>query len=331
MQPCERIMESENPKKQKKHEDIISTMPDDVLVHILSRLEHTVDAVKTCVLSSRWKNLWKLVDCIRLYYRHDEVEQDSLLIDRILAVLQSKNIQSFYLHATCSSWNHVGDHIDKWLAYAAEHNVSELKLYIREIYGGNFITLPLCIVNCESLVSLTLDYHHFGFNIPKSKVCFPNVKSLYIICCLCYHEDAGVDKLPEILHSFPAIENLTVKFTKQSKFGKTYEIILPNLRTLHLYGEESYRGYAPNKYIIKAHKLEYMYIHESINMSSFILYEAPFLSKVSVNYVGWHNLDYFNGIRYLTGFMNVIKNVKSLALSPSSARVSFLSLPVKYF
>ena len=43
-----------------KGEDIISRMPDDVLSHIISRLE-AKDAVKTSVLSSRWKNLWAFI------------------------------------------------------------------------------------------------------------------------------------------------------------------------------------------------------------------------------------------------------------------------------
>ncbi|KAK3188351.1 hypothetical protein Dsin_027912 [Dipteronia sinensis] len=63
-------------KRYNKGKDIISRLPDDVLSHIVSRLE-AEDAVKTCVLSSRWKNVWTLIYnlCINLPEEDDEGDE----------------------------------------------------------------------------------------------------------------------------------------------------------------------------------------------------------------------------------------------------------------
>ncbi|KAJ3684193.1 hypothetical protein LUZ61_013357 [Rhynchospora tenuis] len=47
-------------KRTSDRTDRISSLPDDVLVHVLSFL-NTRDAVRTCVLSKRWRNTWTIV------------------------------------------------------------------------------------------------------------------------------------------------------------------------------------------------------------------------------------------------------------------------------
>ncbi|KAK3210532.1 hypothetical protein Dsin_015238 [Dipteronia sinensis] len=90
-------------KRYNKGEDIISRLPDDVLSHIISRFE-AKDTVKTCVLSSRWKNVWTLI------YNHffnlpeeddkgNEGNRGTLFFNFVELVLrrsQSKSIQKFH-------------------------------------------------------------------------------------------------------------------------------------------------------------------------------------------------------------------------------------------
>ncbi|KAF3339174.1 F-box/LRR-repeat protein [Carex littledalei] len=49
--------------------DRISSLPDEVLTHILSFLS-TEDAVQTCVLSKRWKNTWAAVPILNINHKH---------------------------------------------------------------------------------------------------------------------------------------------------------------------------------------------------------------------------------------------------------------------
>ncbi|KAK2654768.1 hypothetical protein Ddye_014624 [Dipteronia dyeriana] len=94
-------MDSELLEKQYKREDIISRMPDDVLSHIISRLE-AKDAVKTCVLSTRWKNVWTLSYNFFFNLATDGNERNrrTLFVNFVKLVLRrsrSKSIQKFHL------------------------------------------------------------------------------------------------------------------------------------------------------------------------------------------------------------------------------------------
>jgi hypothetical protein len=68
------IKESMNRKKMKRRmhskneerEDRLSDLPDGVLLHILSFLK-TKHVIRTCVLSTRWKYLWKHVPTLILH------------------------------------------------------------------------------------------------------------------------------------------------------------------------------------------------------------------------------------------------------------------------
>ncbi|KAK2387142.1 F-box/FBD/LRR-repeat protein [Trifolium repens] len=58
------------PKRQKRNdyhveEDRLSNLPDPLLHHILSFVDSEY-AVQTCILSTRWKNLWKHLPTLTL-------------------------------------------------------------------------------------------------------------------------------------------------------------------------------------------------------------------------------------------------------------------------
>lgn len=45
----------------------LSDLPDCILIYIMSFL-NTIDAVRTCVLSKRWKHIWKHIPILTLHY-----------------------------------------------------------------------------------------------------------------------------------------------------------------------------------------------------------------------------------------------------------------------
>jgi hypothetical protein len=50
---------------KEENEDRLSDLPDRILHHILS-FSDAKQAVQTCILSTRWKNLWKTLPTLKL-------------------------------------------------------------------------------------------------------------------------------------------------------------------------------------------------------------------------------------------------------------------------
>lgn len=180
-------------------------------------------------------------------------------------------------------------------------------------------------LKCKSLVKLTVRYLHFGYDIPDYVVCFPSHKSLYISVCIC--SDNPTDQMLKLFHSCPVLEDLTIDGISDCNV-KTFEITLPTLRTLNIYGDTCDIGFysMPNKFVIKARNLEYLNIHGKDSFSFFVLGETPFLSKVALVSKIWDIPKYVskNEGKQTMEFLSGIKNTRSLSLSTPASRLSFL-------
>src|ERR1044072_673558 len=53
-------------KRLKEKSDRLSDLPNAILLHIMSFMM-IQDAIKTCILSKRWKNLWKFLPDLTLH------------------------------------------------------------------------------------------------------------------------------------------------------------------------------------------------------------------------------------------------------------------------
>ncbi|KAL6221412.1 hypothetical protein ACLB2K_009163 [Fragaria x ananassa] len=118
-------------------EDKISQLPDAVLSHMLSFLP-TKHAVRTSILSTRWKNIWASVPTLNL--EHYYCDQRRSLhagfvssIDRVL-YCESSDIQRFRLHYYCLSEDL--SRIDGWIRTAIRRNVVELDLCVWVLHIG---------------------------------------------------------------------------------------------------------------------------------------------------------------------------------------------------
>ncbi|KAH1033857.1 hypothetical protein AAZX31_20G000900 [Glycine max] len=166
--------------------DRLSELPDSVLVHIMELME-TRNAVQTCVLSQRWKNLWRRMT--RLSFNHPRTfsryhnfvshvlsgrDHSVSLIDLLFVVL----------HSTSATLLH------DVISYAVSHNVQQLTIYIDTLDCINGATpsfqlsktpfVPLLFPS-PSLTSLKLSSVFIGYSLelPKSLL-LPSLKTLHL-------------------------------------------------------------------------------------------------------------------------------------------------------
>lgn len=130
--------------------DRLSDLPDCVLIHILSTL-NTKYAVQTCILSKRWKNLWKNLPVLSLdYFCFKSLSKFNRFVSRVFSLRDNKTA----LHALdfhCES--HIQHRLLKRIIkYAFSHNVKILDIWM----GCTTEPFPLCYFSSHTLTSLNL-------------------------------------------------------------------------------------------------------------------------------------------------------------------------------
>ncbi|XP_057440610.1 F-box protein At4g09920-like [Lotus japonicus] len=192
--------------------DIISELPDDILLHILSFLP-TEDVIATSLVSKRWRPLWLSVptllhfDQYRYFKRHPEKQKRWYsFAEFVYAALHKRGscqpIKGFRLliYDNLHSYD-----VKQWLNKAIQHGVENLEV---NCYPG--CELPRNFFNCTTLVVLKLDwpYFHNGF----SSVYLPSLKTLHLNPHgngLAYFSKP--QDFLELLYGCPMLENLVAK------------------------------------------------------------------------------------------------------------------------
>ncbi|XP_055824218.1 F-box/LRR-repeat protein At4g14103-like [Solanum dulcamara] len=188
-------------------EDEISNLPDSILLHILSYLP-TRDVVGTCILSTRWKNLWTCVENIDF--------DDSFLyssgvlgypmkvtcfmhfVHKVLQLREESDIKKFHLSCrVCFS----ASHICSWLSAVIRHNVQDLDLclFVEEPF-----MLPQCVFSSKTLTSLKLEMNCV-LELPTS-IFFPLLKTLHL-CLVTFRDDSSTQRL---FSSCPMLRELAI-------------------------------------------------------------------------------------------------------------------------
>lgn len=117
-------------KRQMQARDRISALPDVLLCHILSFLP-TIYAVRTTVLSPRWKNVWTSIP--NLHIQDGDLSSHAALsrfVRRIFSFRGSSDIRK--LSVQCVHYKRFSL-ISRWVDTAIRHNVVELELSISTI------------------------------------------------------------------------------------------------------------------------------------------------------------------------------------------------------
>ncbi|KAJ8441940.1 hypothetical protein Cgig2_020085 [Carnegiea gigantea] len=197
--------------------DKISSLPNDVLLHILSFLS-IENAVATSALSTRWKHVWTGIRVLDLsswkcgrYLRpeHGRINYENLLL--VLDVLDVGCLESVRCH-----FSRVGStRPSECLASLMKRSIRKLELVYERVEP---VVLPLSLFACEKLVELKL-FGRFIIRFPGSWHC-PNLKVVSLAQVAFAH-----GSVEDLLRGCPILEELAYESDVGSE--RVEQIALP--------------------------------------------------------------------------------------------------------
>jgi hypothetical protein len=225
--------------------DRLSDLCDYLLIHILSFLE-SKKAVQTCILSTRWRNLWKQLPFLLLYSLHSNTLPRLTEFASQFLSLRDGSTSLFVLQFYNFSDDIMEPHVlDTILQYAVSHNIHRLDIYVK----CDIQHFPSCLFSCDTLTSLRFYVAHIRYD--KLKIIFPNSLNLPSLTSLhlgfvAFH--GGLElflayprlKSLEIAHfeilgeenlfiSSTTLEKLTIELCFKPKNDRKIELFTPSL------------------------------------------------------------------------------------------------------
>ncbi|XP_058784160.1 putative F-box/FBD/LRR-repeat protein At1g78760 [Vicia villosa] len=207
--------------------DKLSDLPDFVLIHILSIL-NTKQSVQTCILSKRWRNLWKYIPVISLnsFYFKNIKKDFTKFVYRFLSLRDDKST----LHALKFLREGHVEHrlLKRVIKYAFSHNVKLLDIHM----ACNLNPFPLSYFSSLTLTSLNLiSERQIGspFTVFPNSLNFPLLTHLSIKNFGFHSSGDGEDCYVDPFSTFKSLNT----------FYSTIELTTPNLCSFDFIGNPS--------------------------------------------------------------------------------------------
>ncbi|RDX74121.1 FBD-associated F-box protein, partial [Mucuna pruriens] len=219
-----KLRERQSIRNRKNDRDRISELPITVLLHIMEFM-NTNEAIKTCVLSKHWKDIWKSLTSLKLDSSILGVANFDKFVSGVLSS-RDASISLLNLHIVlhhCIDFELLHDIME----YAVLHNVQNLTLIIFVHYKFHFV-FPSVIYFCSSLTNLHLS--HPFWELPKS-LQLPALKTLHLENACFTSPD---NDFAEPFSSCVSLNSLHLIDCSLVKHSKALCINNSNLQRLHL-------------------------------------------------------------------------------------------------
>ncbi|KAL3522683.1 hypothetical protein ACH5RR_015517 [Cinchona calisaya] len=283
--------------------DTISNLPDAVLSYILSLLS-TKDAIRTSVLSKRWKELWLSIP----HFVFDEgCQGDRTVFTNLLSRVIHRDTVLVKLSISCHALH------DASLLQAFLCNVRELNLNFSE-FDGPF-NLPSFACSPESLISFRMRLCHNVLNLPSS-LCFPSLKTLHLECVK-FPDNPSIQQL---FSNCCMLEHLVLD---KCKWTTDNVINAPTLRSLTIH-EELVEFFTVNKHVITIIGSELQFLEYKGGLENeYSLSDLPSLAVADISVGDLPRLYDHDRIVALRAFLLLtkLKNVRCLTITPDTAEV----------
>ncbi|XP_010490726.1 PREDICTED: putative F-box/LRR-repeat protein At3g28410 [Camelina sativa] len=176
--------------------DFINSMPDDILQHILSFIPTDL-AMRTCVLSRRWRHVWCETPSL---YIHEFRLKDGA-INQTLTSYKAPNITSCDLIMRA---DYNAAKVNNWIEFVLSRNVQKLSVSIVDFTYSKTYSFPDIFYLSSSLKQLTVVVD-FCDMIPGCIVSWKSLRNLSLLACRL--SDESIDN---ILSGCPILESLTL-------------------------------------------------------------------------------------------------------------------------
>ncbi|MED6136634.1 hypothetical protein PIB30_057733 [Stylosanthes scabra] len=167
--------------------DIISTLPDCLLCHILSFLPNTASIVATTsILSRRWRYLWKDLQTFHFIrssllfpYYCTAKSPFFASVKTFLSLRTARGFRKFQL--SCHIKEEELSTVNSWVETAIGSNLEEVHFQLSVDSGRNLV-MPDTIFNCTKLVNLFLGTSgQIVTVLNRSSYHFPSLKIFYLV------------------------------------------------------------------------------------------------------------------------------------------------------
>ncbi|CAL9222395.1 unnamed protein product [Arabidopsis halleri] len=219
--------------------DLISSLPDVILHDILSFMP-TKFAIRTSLLSKRWRHVW----CETPSLSFENCRLDSPSLNEIITRYTAPKMVKFHLHTIVL--NNVPHHINRWIKLVMSRNVENLSL---DLFNHVEYKFPKFFYINSSVKQLSLKLSPCDMVVPRCSVSWTSLKKLYLDS-----SSLSDESMAKILSGCPILERLklcscnalkildlsksmrlrTLEINSDTRFPGTLKIMAPYIHCLIL-------------------------------------------------------------------------------------------------